>query len=452
MAGTTSTDSGHGLNFQRDGATRDKWQIQDYGTTSPTDLSLTDGSYHLVIINQSGNTVKVYTSESLTNTPANGGTLAMPALTFNINAGSTTNPTYFGNLNGNITKTANFFEGTLVMAALYNSSLSATQMVNLIYNIRTDLANDAVNGYAASDHVNRRVYIPLSFYGTWPLDYQPQPLASYAVRRLSTNYTGPILRVNGTDISPDSDGTGQITTNLTAACPASGACKVETWYDQSGNSFNLTQSNSSDQPIIMNSGVPVKLDSAGNPTVPFTGVESLQISSTSASSFAFVTGAATLHAVALQSGTNSNGEALAYLGNPYTNGSGVGTAEMATGEIMSFNTAGKVSAYRNGLAGANQAPSSSGFFSATSVYDSYNHRMYVDGQTPQVVTNNSTNGVGRPGEFYSYNFVVGWDTDTATNLHWKGYMSEIILYNYALTDTSAAQLQSEDVNFFGTNH
>lgn len=452
MAGNKSSDYTQGVDFQRYGKTRDSWQVLSYNTTSPN-LTLTDGSYHLVILQQAGSTTNIYTSESLTNTPQNGGTVT-PVVSFTTTPGNSTYPTYFGNLNGNTSSSANFFQGTLVLAAAYTSSFNSSTLAQMIYDIRMDLVNDLVNGYASSANVKRHVYLPFNFYGAWPLDYQPQPKASYATRRLSTNYTGPILQINnGTsniDISPDSDGSGLITNNLKSAC-GNNTCVVTIWYDQSGNGFNLTPVNASDEIKVMSGGSFVATDPLGNPTLPFTGIESLQ---TGTQNFTFVSDSATVHAVASNTGTNADGAALAYLGNPDTYGSGVATQEMATADLLGMTSAGAVNSYRDGQGGASIAPlHAGGLFSATSVYDSFNHRMYVDGQTPQVLSNPSTHGgSGIPAEFYGYNFVVGWDTDSGANLHWKGNVSEVILYDYALTDTSASQLWKEDVTFYGSNH
>ncbi len=53
---------------------------------------------------------------------------------------------------------------------------------------------------------------------------------------------------------------------LSAFCAMS-SCYVTTWYDQSGNGKNATQSNQSMQPRIVNAGV-VEM-SGGHPTLPF---------------------------------------------------------------------------------------------------------------------------------------------------------------------------------------
>jgi hypothetical protein len=454
MAGNKSSDYTRGVDFQRVGTNADQWQVLDYNTGSSA-LTLSDGSYQLVVIEQNGdtNTTNIYTSDSLSNTPANGGTVT-PKLTFHPTSGTTTYPVYFGNLNGNTSSTANFFSGTMVLAAVYNNDIGTSKIAQLIYDIRMDLVNDAVNGYTSSANAKRNVYLPMSFYGAWPLDYQPQPYGAYATRRLRTNYTGPILRVDaggGTDIPADPS-SGLINSNLSSVCGGL-TCKVTKWYDQSGNGFDLAQSNTSYQPVIMTGGHFSATDPLGNPTIPFSGSQWFETGYTV--NFSLISNSVTVHAVGSASSFNQDGDILAYLGNHYTDTTGVATAEMQTGELLGITNTGALRAYRDGTGGASQAAlHSAGFFSATSVYDSWWHRMYVDAQTPVKLNNISTYGSGssRPAEFFAYNFVVGWDKDNGANLHWNGNMSEVLLYDYALSDTSSAQLTKEDITFYNTNH
>ena len=449
MAGNSSANYGVGIDLQRDGTASDKWQVLDFGQGS-SDLSLVDGSYHLVVIQQTGTNVNVYTSESISSISGS----ATPMAHFTTAPGQTPYLTTFGNLGGN-TSSANFFQGTLVLSAAYSTSLSQAQIGSLIGKVRTDLINDNVNGFA---NTKRQVYIPLDFQGTYPLDYQPQPIGSYSIRRMSTNYSGPILRVvtgGGTQTDVTADGSGKINSSLAAACGPGVTCSVMTWYDQSGNGYDLQQATSSYQPVIVQNGT-INVDPKGNPTLAFSGTQWME---TGTSSLIFVTDSASVHAVAQNSGTFANGGALAFVGNHYSDGLGVGADDMATGMLMGYTSNGYVNAYRDGMGQAELQPTAvGGFFSATSVYDSFSHRMYVDGNAATPVSNGGTQSTGpnHPSEFYAYNFVVGWDKDGSgggsTDIHWKGNISEVLLYDYAVADSSAKVLRNYDVGFFGTNH
>lgn len=93
---------------------------------------------------------------------------------------------------------------------------------------------------------------------TYLLDGFPNAAAAYSLRKLRTAYTGNAIRVRrssdnteqniGFDISGNLD-----TSSLTSFC-GSGNGFVTTWYDQSGNAINATQTTAANQPQIVSSG------------------------------------------------------------------------------------------------------------------------------------------------------------------------------------------------------
>jgi hypothetical protein len=101
--------------------------------------------------------------------------------------------------------------------------------------------------------------------------------AAYSVRRLRTTYTGNAIRVRRSsdsaelDIGFDSNGNLN-TSALLTHCGANNGLVV-TWYDQSGNGYNLTQAVAINQPQIVNSGAVIL--QGGRPTISYTGVEVL---------------------------------------------------------------------------------------------------------------------------------------------------------------------------------
>ena len=95
-----------------------------------------------------------------------------------------------------------------------------------------------------------------SFVGL--LDTYPNAAAAYSVRKLRAAYTGSAIRVRRTSDNTESNigftATGNLnTTALTSFCGA-GNGFVTTWYDQSGNGNNATQTTAASQPQIVNSG------------------------------------------------------------------------------------------------------------------------------------------------------------------------------------------------------
>lgn len=94
-----------------------------------------------------------------------------------------------------------------------------------------------------------------SFVGL--LDLYPSAAAAYSLRKLRSAYTGSAIQVRRSSDNTTQD-IGFVnnvldTSSLTTFC-GSGNGFVTTWYDQSGNSRNATQSTAQNQPQIVSSG------------------------------------------------------------------------------------------------------------------------------------------------------------------------------------------------------
>jgi hypothetical protein len=83
----------------------------------------------------------------------------------------------------------------------------------------------------------------------------------YSVRKLRNAYTGDCMRVrNGSSVELDIgfDGSGNLDESALLTHCGSGDGFVVKWYDQSGNSGNLEQTTTADQPQIVSSGAVLK--------------------------------------------------------------------------------------------------------------------------------------------------------------------------------------------------
>lgn len=89
------------------------------------------------------------------------------------------------------------------------------------------------------------------------LDVYPGAGAAYSVRKLRTAYNGNCIRVRRSSDNNEQDigfnGTNLDTNVLSSFC-GSGSGFVTTWYDQSGNNRNATQTTAVNQPKIYTSG------------------------------------------------------------------------------------------------------------------------------------------------------------------------------------------------------
>ena len=116
------------------------------------------------------------------------------------------------------------------------------------------------------------------------LDTYTGAAAAYSVRKLDKDYTGSCMRVRedsgDTEADIGFDGSGGVDQSAIATHCGSANGYVVTWYDQSGNSNNATQSTSGSQPQIYN-GTAVITEN-GKPAVDFDGTnDGLEIDYTS---------------------------------------------------------------------------------------------------------------------------------------------------------------------------
>lgn len=116
---------------------------------------------------------------------------------------------------------------------------------------------------------NGRFNPSLTFTGL--LDFYPGASAAYSLRKLTAAYSGSAIKVRRSldnteqDIGFDSGGNLD-TTTLNTFC-GGGSGFVTTWYDQSGNNINVTQSTSLNQPQIVSSGTIINTN--GKPAIDF---------------------------------------------------------------------------------------------------------------------------------------------------------------------------------------
>jgi hypothetical protein len=105
------------------------------------------------------------------------------------------------------------------------------------------------------------------------LDTYPNSAAAYSVRLLKSDYAGSTMEVRRSsdnalqDIGFDANGDLDTTSLLSFVGEGDGF--IRTWYDQSGNAYNATQTTTSAQPQIVSSGVISNKNS--KPAIDFSG-------------------------------------------------------------------------------------------------------------------------------------------------------------------------------------
>jgi hypothetical protein len=102
-----------------------------------------------------------------------------------------------------------------------------------------------------------------SFVGL--LDTYPNAAAAYSVRKLRATYTGNALKVRRSSDNTEQDigftALGNLDTSALTSFCGSGNGFVTTWYDQSGNGNNATQTTAANQPQIVSSGSVINVNS-----------------------------------------------------------------------------------------------------------------------------------------------------------------------------------------------
>lgn len=106
------------------------------------------------------------------------------------------------------------------------------------------------------------------------LDLYPSAAAAYSVRRLSSTYAGSAMEVRIDTVGHPLydigfDENGDLDTADLISKAAGNDAFVVTWYDQSGNAYNATQTTTSAQPQIVSSGVVNPKNS--KPAIDFSG-------------------------------------------------------------------------------------------------------------------------------------------------------------------------------------
>lgn len=106
------------------------------------------------------------------------------------------------------------------------------------------------------------------------LDAYPNAAVAYSLRKLRVGYTGNAIRVRRSSDNTEQDigftSAGLLDTSALLTFCGSGNGFVRTWYDQSGNGIDSTQTNLSSQPQIVSSGSVLTRNS--RPTMVFDGV------------------------------------------------------------------------------------------------------------------------------------------------------------------------------------
>lgn len=194
-------------------------------------------------------------------------------------AALSTLPMYIGGENGN--GTAVNFSGKECAFASIGDGLTDTEAANL---------SITVEKYQTT--LGRSVN-PWYDNGNLLLDLYPSASAAYSTRKLRNYYIGAAMRVRRSSDNAEQDiyfdANGNLDETALTTFVGVGNGFVTTWYDQSGNGNNATQSTAGNQPQIVASGSVIKLTGIGSarPVLHFTGLGKRFVFSSSISGSVF---------------------------------------------------------------------------------------------------------------------------------------------------------------------
>lgn len=273
-----------------------------------------------------------------------------------------------------------------------------------------------------------------------PLDLVGSSKVAYGLRLLRNAYSGNLIRVRRSSDNAEQD-IGFVGQNLDIASlmsfVGSGSGYVTTWYDQSGNSKNLTQTTTSAQPRIVNAGVLETIN--GLPTVYFDGSNDHLLNSAMTG---FISGSDITSVMVASTHASSpiwgRYVVLHKTGDYY---------EYTTSTSMQLLTlAGDVYSIQShtnnmGAPGYNSATPGT-LFQAVAYHSSANSELfYVNGtlQSAGTVSNSLAPDY----------LVVGAGRDnTSVTDYARGTVSELIIYNSALSGSNILSLELAQLYYF----
>lgn len=254
------------------------------------------------------------------------------------------------------------------------------------------------------------------------LDEYPGAAAAYSLRKLRTAYTGSAIRVRRTDLSEANIGftsNGELDTTALLSFTGTGALDngfITTWYDQSGNGYNATQTTALNQPQIVSSGSLI-LDN-NKVAMEFDGANTSLDANTLASVFSGTDKDFTNIGVYNTNNTSLGNRSAFGFGYSVSGNDliwvGEGNSVLNQGRIdmRDFNL---VSSFVQGGSVQNQS-----LVFTNGTYDNLN--LFINNSN---IGNSSVN----LGNIRLDKFSIGCLSRSTKNIFWIGFIQEIIIYN-----------------------
>ncbi|MBN8836602.1 MAG: hypothetical protein J0I09_05055 [Sphingobacteriia bacterium] len=296
---------------------------------------------------------------------------------------------------------------------------------------------------------------------------------AFGLRKLSSNYSGPLIRINISpayyDVYPDNNGyltlnsaisasystynasaTGSTANALSSIISASTTATVCIWYDQSGNNRNAAQPTTANQPTIIQSGNFILKNN--QPTISFNGSNNyfqLNYIPTSITSFSINTVASI--------SPSANGNLPIWCSRPTQNGNPPSYQNSITLCLGSNNLFADDS--KSTLIGVSTTKSynddnlfiSSNVWTSSSgnAISSSQFSMYINGNTP-TTSNTSIGSDNSPLESHNTQ-PVSIGRSVAWGSYFYGNTSELIAFSSSLSANNRKAIESNQANYYSLN-
>lgn len=300
------------------------------------------------------------------------------------------------------------FDGYVLGGQNYMMDANAFEFI--IYN-----SNQSPNRIGIETNINS--YYKIYQQEALLLDYYPDAAAAYSLRKLRSGYTGAAIQVRRSsdnavqNIGFDSNG-GLDTTALTTFVGAGNTGFVSTWYDQSLNGNNVTQTTQANQPVIFSGGTVTTEN--GKPSILYDGSNDFLKSSSALS----LDNKWTIINV-----LNGNPSTNSYqtIFSRTTSSTSIGTLHIA--QYISNNNLQNIF-YPNGDSRQFTTPTTYNVFGAQKIlineWDSGNYNIIVNNDLQNYMFNSSS------GFTVALNFALGAELNGT--LPFRGTMQEVIIY------------------------
>lgn len=277
-----------------------------------------------------------------------------------------------------------------------------------------------------------RAYVRPS--GSLLLDTYGSATAAYSVRKLRTGYAGNCVRVQRSSDSTEQnigfDGAGYLDTASMLTFAGAGDCGAVTWYDQSGNGYDLTTSNRNVAKLVV-AGVLQTHNSVA--TCKFTSQGLIQ--HVAGSNIWTASTACASAVAAIGSGSTAYGRVVS------TSRPGANDYDSTTGVLVARNNGAQGAVGYRGAGLANQAITYDQLHVMQSNFSGTQHVMTVDGTNSSPVANSTA--------FTVTTINVGDGVHATVRDYLTGSISELVLWP---TDQASniAGIRTSQKNYFGT--